>query len=130
MEDQETQTSTGRQLLAVPSTDLFDDLAETIEAIASKYEGGPQSPGRAIRVSDRRRRMGGNRAQAVLAEIRRRHAASVKDSKRLEWLARNRTIPNEKATYPFIEPDDLRHAIDAELSPSNVKARDAANDSH
>ena len=72
MENQKPKTDTERQLLAVPSTDLFDDLSETIEVIASKYEQGDGSSCRAARVSDRRRRMGGNRAQAVIEELRRR----------------------------------------------------------
>ena len=44
----------------------------------------------------------------------------VKDKRRLEWLARNRSIPKEKSTWPQVDPDELRHSIDVEMDSQNL----------
>lgn len=38
------------------------------------------------------------------------------DTKRLEWLAKNRSISVQRPTWPFVDPNQLRMSIDEEMS--------------
>lgn len=48
-----------------------------------------------------------------IAELERELEKAKKDSERLDWLASNRSIPNEISTWPPVDPKDLRESIDA-----------------